>query len=79
LELVTGESIPVVEFLKLKKPEHSWMSLPLQNNSSHHQWLNHITTIKLVLLARIRVYRTTQPKIILNMLIIHHQQIQEHQ
>ena len=25
LELVTGESIPVVEYLKLKKPEHSWV------------------------------------------------------
>ena len=36
LELVTGESIPVVEYLKLEKPEHSWMSLPLQNNSSYH-------------------------------------------
>jgi len=25
LELVTGESIPVVEYLKLEKTEHSWM------------------------------------------------------
>jgi len=25
LELVTGESIPVVEYLKHEKPEHSWM------------------------------------------------------
>ena len=25
LELVTGESIPVVEYLKLEKPEHSWV------------------------------------------------------
>ena len=25
LELVTGESIPVVEYLKLEKPEYSWV------------------------------------------------------
>jgi endonuclease G len=25
LELVTGESIPIDEYLKLEKPEHSWM------------------------------------------------------
>ncbi|HIG92039.1 MAG TPA: hypothetical protein EYQ77_06440 [Methylococcaceae bacterium] len=25
LELMTGESIPVVEYLKLEKPEYSWV------------------------------------------------------